>query len=149
MKHFTLIAAATLVAGCAGAPNWVSPRAAPEGAPFAQALPAAAMPAASTVPPGARTVEQFDTTSAVDKARATQPAAGGTDLGTTTREPWGTGSTGVLAQDATGANADRGARDQQNQRKIIRRDLDPHRRPCHRRQPPVFASDAPDRGVAH
>jgi hypothetical protein len=41
------------------------------------------MPAASTVPPGARTVEQFDTTSAVDKARAAQPAAGGTDLGTT------------------------------------------------------------------
>jgi hypothetical protein len=83
MKNLALIAATALVAGCAATPQWLSPRSAPTETPPAQAAPDAATAAASKVPPNARTVDQFDTTSAEDKARAAQPAAGGTPLGTT------------------------------------------------------------------
>ncbi|WP_324751597.1 hypothetical protein [Roseovarius sp. Pro17] len=83
MKHIILFAAATLLTGCAGAADWLKPR----GAPASSTPPVeAAQPASATapkVPPNARTVEQFDTTSAEDKAKAAQPAAGGADLGVT------------------------------------------------------------------
>ncbi|WP_113912589.1 hypothetical protein [Roseovarius dicentrarchi] len=84
MKHITLIAPLLIVAGCANAPDWLTPR--QNAAPDVQAP--AAEPAPSTVaaikpPQTARTVTEFDTTTAADKAAAAAPAAGGRDLGLT------------------------------------------------------------------
>lgn len=81
MKNLILITAATLLTGCAAAPDWLSPSRAPQPEATAAAQPAPTT--APKVPPNARTVEQFDTTSAEDKAKAAQPTAGGTALGTT------------------------------------------------------------------
>ncbi|WP_171054546.1 D-galactarate dehydratase [Roseovarius arcticus] len=81
MKNLILISAATVVAGCAAAPDWLSPGRTPT--PEAEPATITAPSTAPKVPPNARTVEQFDTTSAADKAAAAQPAAGGTALGTT------------------------------------------------------------------
>ncbi len=86
MKHYTLIMATLLVAGCANAPGWLKPR--QNAAPKADAAAAAPNVAPSTLaavkpPKTARTVDEFDTTTAADKAAAVAPAAGGTDLGLT------------------------------------------------------------------
>ncbi|HEY9039867.1 MAG TPA: hypothetical protein VIN05_13100 [Roseovarius sp.] len=86
MKHLSLILAVSLVAGCADAPAWLTPR--QNAAPEADDTAAAANEAPSTIaaikpPATARTVDEFDTTTAADKAAAVTPSAGGTDLGLT------------------------------------------------------------------
>lgn len=86
MKHVTILLAATMMAGCAGGPDWLKPR---DSQPDQADAPAAAAPnapgtAAAVRPPRtARTVDEFDTSSAAEKAAAQEPAAGGRDLGLT------------------------------------------------------------------
>ena len=84
MKRFSIILAVTLVAGCANAPGWLSPQqtAAPKVDVPAQAE-APSATASAPPPQTARTVDEFDTTTAADKAAAIAPAAGGTNLGLT------------------------------------------------------------------
>lgn len=80
-----MIGAAALLAGCANGPEWLKPReSSPETgetvlSPDEETV---SLPAAK-VPPTARTVDEFDTSSAADKAEAAKPATGGTDLGVT------------------------------------------------------------------
>lgn len=67
-------------------PDWLSPRqnAAPKADTSAPAPGASPSMIASVKPPKtARTVDEFDTSTAADKAAAVAPAAGGTDLGLT------------------------------------------------------------------
>jgi len=81
MKNAVIIAALSALAGCAGffdgTPREDTPPA--SGTAGVQG----AVPAAARPPATARTVEQFDTTTAADKVAAAQPASGGRDLGTT------------------------------------------------------------------
>ena len=86
MKHFTLILAVSLVAGCANAPDWLTPRqnaASNDDETTAAPIEAPSTIAAIKPPATARTVDEFDTTTAADKAAAIAPSAGGTDLGLT------------------------------------------------------------------
>jgi hypothetical protein len=76
------LSALVLLGACA-TPDWLRPGAKPD-APIA--APSAAPVAVTTAPPvpeTARTVEDFDTTSAADRAEATQATTGGRDLGLT------------------------------------------------------------------
>ncbi|MEX1235133.1 MAG: hypothetical protein WEB56_09125 [Roseovarius sp.] len=81
MKRILCLVALSVLTGCANAPEWLRPDAAkPEPEPE----PVVAAPSESLTPPvTARTAEQFDTSSAEDKAAAAAPAAGGRALGTT------------------------------------------------------------------
>jgi hypothetical protein len=81
MKCFALIIAIFALSGCAGALDWMRPGAAQP--PRAEMAPEVAAKPAPSVPATARTVDQFDTTTAADKVAAARPAAGGTDLGLT------------------------------------------------------------------
>ncbi len=86
MKHLSLILAVPLIAACANAPDWLAPRqnAAPEADdPAAAPITAPSTIAAIKPPSTARTVDDFDTSTAADKAAAITPTAGGTDLGLT------------------------------------------------------------------
>lgn len=80
-----MIGTAALLAGCANGPEWLKPRESPS------AVQESATPAkeetttrpVARVPASARTVDEFDTSSAADKAEAAKPTSGGTDLGVT------------------------------------------------------------------
>lgn len=80
MKAFYMICAAATVAGCANGPEWLQPRGATSDA---QPEPSATTTAAVKPPARARTADEFDTSSAADKAAAQEPSTGGTDLGVT------------------------------------------------------------------
>ncbi|MFD0857717.1 hypothetical protein [Roseovarius aquimarinus] len=82
MRHLPPLAALALLAGCAAAPEWLRP-AKPKPEPVAKPAPAPEAGAAVRPPASARTAEEFDTTSAADKAAAAAPSADGRDLGTT------------------------------------------------------------------
>ncbi len=82
MKRFVIFLAAASVAGCAAGPDWLAPRK-PPSEPTAPAVEAPGPSAAVRPPQNARTVDDFDTTTAAEKAAATAPARGGRALGTT------------------------------------------------------------------
>ena len=75
----TIPAILLLLAGCAAIPQDAAPPL-PPGDPVARPLP---RPDGRTAPETARTVEEFDTTSSAERAKATAPSQGGTPLGIT------------------------------------------------------------------
>ncbi|MEB8385964.1 hypothetical protein OO012_01875 [Rhodobacteraceae bacterium KMM 6894] len=82
MKPLFYLSAFALLGACA-MPEWVRPAAQsaePVAAPVAQPVASVTAP---PVPDTARTVEEFDTTSAADRVQATKVAVGGRDLGLT------------------------------------------------------------------
>lgn len=82
MKHVLLALLLVALAGCT-APDWLRPDA-PQTDETAQAgEEAAPAPTTPPVPESARTVEEFDTTTAAARAEAADVAAGGRDLGLT------------------------------------------------------------------
>ncbi|PVA11883.1 hypothetical protein DC366_02820 [Pelagivirga sediminicola] len=86
MRYVILLSLAALVAGCANAPDWLSPAPRPDSAAESPGdeAPDAVRTASATPPPRtARTVEEFDTTTDEAKAAAVKPSAGGKDLGLT------------------------------------------------------------------
>ena len=84
MKRIPVLLAPLLLAGCAQMSSWMAPRetAAPDAETSVQAQAPSTL-AATPPPRTARTVDEFDTTSAADKAAAVQPVSGGRDLGVT------------------------------------------------------------------
>ncbi|WP_281968117.1 hypothetical protein [Roseovarius nanhaiticus] len=87
MKRIFALAALAGLTGCAAMPDWMTPGArptAPVDAADASETPAAEITSTAVrPPPGARTAEEFDTTSEADKVAAAAPATGGRDLGLT------------------------------------------------------------------
>lgn len=85
MRYITIIMAAALLAGCANGPEWLKPReSSPEASETSVEADQTSAPVpAAKVPPTARTADEFDTSSAADKAEAAKPSSGGTDLGVT------------------------------------------------------------------
>lgn len=84
MKRIPILLAPLLIAGCAHMPAWMAPReTAAAGVETPVQTEAPSTLAATPPPRTARTVEDFDTTSAADRAAAVQPVSGGRDLGVT------------------------------------------------------------------